>query len=124
MVYPMINRGQIYFVNLSPAQGREQTGRRPVLVVSSDAINRQPLVVTVAVGTNATDISRDYPTNIRVTAQETGLPKDTVFLCFQLRSLDPARFLDPRRGTPLIAGALPANRMTDLDDALRLVLAL
>ncbi len=120
----MISRGQIYFVNLSPTQDREQAGRRPVLVVSSDAINRQPLVVTVAVGTNAANITRDYPTNIRVTAQETGLPKDTVFLCFQLRSLDPARFLDPRRGTLPAAGALPARRMPDLDDALRLVLAL
>ena len=75
MVCPMISRGQIYFVNLSPTQGREPAGRRPVLVVSSDAINRQPLVVTVAVGTNAANITRDYPTNIRVTAQETGLPK-------------------------------------------------
>ena len=28
----MISRGQIYFVNLSLTQGREQAGRRPVLV--------------------------------------------------------------------------------------------
>ena len=120
----MISRGQIYFVNLSPTQGREQTGRRPVLVVSSDAINRQPLVVTVVVGTDAAHVPHDYPTNIRVTARETGLAKDTVFLCFQLRSLDPARFLDPRTGTLMLAGALPATRMPDLDEALRLVLAL
>ena len=41
----MISRGQIYFVDLSPTQGREQAGRSPVLVVSSDVINRQPLVI-------------------------------------------------------------------------------
>ena len=92
----MISRGQIYFVNLSPTQGREQAGSRPVLVVSSDAISRQPLVVTVVLGTNAANIPRDYPTNLRVSARETDLPKDTVFLCFQLRSLDANRFLDPR----------------------------
>ena len=46
----MISRGQIYFVNLSPTEGREQAGYRPVLVVSVDAINRLPLVVTVVVG--------------------------------------------------------------------------
>jgi mRNA interferase MazF len=91
----MISRGQIYFVNLSPTQGREHAGHGPVLVVSSDAINRQPLV-TVAVGTDAANVPREYPTNIRVTARKTGLSKETVFLCFQLRSLDPARFLDPR----------------------------
>jgi mRNA-degrading endonuclease toxin of MazEF toxin-antitoxin module len=46
-----IRRGDIYFVDLNPTHGREQSGRRPVLVLSIDAINRLPLVVTVVVGT-------------------------------------------------------------------------
>ena len=33
-------RGEVYFVDLSPVQGREQSGQRPVLVLSIDAINR------------------------------------------------------------------------------------
>lgn len=28
-----IQRGEIYFVGLNPAQGREQAGQRPVLVL-------------------------------------------------------------------------------------------
>jgi mRNA interferase MazF len=120
----MIRRGQIYFVNLDPTQGREQAGRRPVLVVSSDGINRQPLVATVVVGTDAAKVPRDYPTNVRVTALECGLEKDTVFLCFQVRSLDPGRFLDPRTGTLAPAGSVPVARMADVEAALRLVLAL
>ena len=120
----MISRGQIYFVNLSPTQGREQTGRRPVLVVSVDAINRQPLVIAVVVGTDAKNLPRDYPINVRVTAKETGLPIDTVFLCFQLRSLDPARSYDPKTHRPNLAGTLPPGRMADVDNALRLVLGL
>ena len=120
----MISRGQIYFVNLSPTEGREQAGRRPVLVVSADAINRQPLVVTVVVGTDAKNVSRDYPTNIRVAAKESGLPKDTVFLCFQIRSLDPARFYDPKTGRPSLAGNLPAARIADVEKAIKLVLSL
>jgi mRNA-degrading endonuclease toxin of MazEF toxin-antitoxin module len=55
-----------------------------------DAINRQPLVIAVVVGTDAKNVPRDYTINVRVTAKETGLPIDTVFLCFQLRSLDSA----------------------------------
>src|SRR5438874_9364593 len=93
----MINRGNIYFVDLTPTKGREQKGRRPVLVVSTDAINRQPLVVTVVVGTDAKNVPRDYPVNVRVRAAETGLPNDTVFLCFQIRSLDPNRFADSQK---------------------------
>jgi len=120
----MISRGQIYFVNLSPTHGREQAGRRPVLVVSADAINRQPLVVTVVVGTDAKNVPRDYPTNVRVMAKETGLPRDTVFLCFQIRSLDPARFFDPKTHRPNLAGTVPLTRMREVDRALRPVLTL
>ena len=46
-----IQRGDIYFVNLNPIQGKEQAGNRPVLVLSIDALNQLPLVVTVIVGT-------------------------------------------------------------------------
>jgi mRNA interferase MazF len=87
-----IQRGDIYFVNLNPVQGREQAGQRPVLVLSIDAINRLPLVVTGVVGTKGDNISRDYPTNVRLSPAESGLPMETVFLGFQLRSLDPKRF--------------------------------
>jgi len=114
----MIRRGQIYFAALDPVRGREQAGKRPVLVVSSDAINRLPLVVTVVVGTDAANISRDYPVNVRVTAAESGLPRDTVFLCFQVRSLDPSRLAAPE------AGRLSPARMADVETALRLALDL
>jgi mRNA interferase MazF len=87
-----IQRGEIYFVNLNPVQGREQAGQRPVVVLSSDNINRLPLVITVVVGTKGENIPRDYPTNVRVPASESGLPMETVFMGFQIRSLDPGRF--------------------------------
>ncbi len=78
----MIQRGEIYFVDLNPTKGREQTGRRPVLVLSVDAINRLPLVVTVIVGTKGENLPRDFPTNVRVSAEESGLPMETVFFMF------------------------------------------
>lgn len=118
-----IRRGQIYFADLNPIRGREQAGRRPVLVVSDDAINAQPLVVSVVVGTDAGHIPRDYPVNVRVASRESGLSKDTVFLCFQLRSLDRSRFLT-RTGSAVPAGMLSAERMRDVDKALKLVLGL
>lgn len=118
----MIKRGGIYLLNLNPTKGREQKGRRPVLVISSDAINKQPLVVSVVVGTDARNVPKDYPTNVRVTSEETGLPKDTVFLCFQIRSLDPNRFYDPKTKHPQLAGTMPPHRMKAVTDALKLVL--
>ncbi len=93
-----IHRGEIYFVNLSPVKGREQAGQRPVLILSIDEINNLPLVVTVVVGTKGENLSRDYPTNVRVPPEKSGLPMETVFLCFQIRSLDPTRFPEKRAG--------------------------
>jgi mRNA interferase MazF len=87
-----IQRGEIYFVDLNPVQGKEQAGHRPVLVLSIDAINNLPLVVTVVVGTKGENISKDYPTNVRLSPGECGLSLETVFLGFQIRSLDSNRF--------------------------------
>ena len=120
----MVARGDIFFVDLDPTKGREQKGRTPVLVVSTDAINRQPLVVTVVVGTDAKNVPRDYPVNVRVSASETGLPHDTVFLCFQIRSIDAARFAPSTGQQPVRAGQMPSARMAEVAKALKIVLEL
>lgn len=111
-------RGEIYFVDLDPVRGREQGGTRPVLVVSLDAINRAPLVVTIIPGTDGANVRRDYPTNIRLSAAETGLRTETVFLGFQLRALDPGRF------PPRPSGQVSPGRMRDVEDVVRYCLGL
>ncbi len=113
-----IHRGEIYFVNLNPVMGREQAGQRPVLVLSTDAINRLPLVVTVVVGTKGENITRDYPTNVRIKQEDSELAMETVFLCFQIRSLDPARF-------PLVAaGRVSSAVMEKVENAVRYCLGI
>lgn len=113
-----VRRGDIYFVDLNPVVGREQAGKRPVLVLSADEISAQPLVVTVVVGTKGANIARDYPVNVRVPAAQTGLPMDTVFLCFQIRSLDPRRFPDRPAGT------MPVDAMLQVETVVRRCLGL
>ena len=113
-----IRRGEIYFVNLNPVQGREQAGQRPVLVLSIDSINSLPLVVTVVVGTRGEKVPRDYPTNVRIASEESGLPMETVFLCFQIRSLDPRRFPEAP------AGKVGGKIMNQLENAVRYCLGL
>lgn len=113
-----MRRGEIYFVDLSPVIGREQAGRRPVLVLSIDAINRAPLVVTIVPGTDGANVPRDYPTTVRIPASVSGLNLETVFLCFQVRALDPSRF--PSQP----AGRLPPANLQDVEDAVRYCLGL
>lgn len=109
----MIRRGEIYFVDLDPTRGREQAGRRPVLVISSNKINDLPLVVTVVVGTKGERVSQDFPTNVRVSPEESGLAIETVFLCFQIRAIDSQRFPDKP------AGKVSDQILTEVEDAVR-----
>lgn len=109
-----VSRGEIYFARLDPVLGREQAGVRPIVVVSDDqAINQQPLVVIVVVGTSGWRVRKDYPINARVGPHESGLTEETVFLCFQVRALDESRLVRPR------AGVLTAGAMARVETALR-----
>jgi mRNA interferase MazF len=108
-----IQRGEIYFVNLNPVKGREQEGRRPVLVISANAINQRPLVITVVVGTDGANVAKNYPTNVRISTADSGLPIETVFLCFQIRSLDHSRF------PPQAAGKVSGAVLQQIENAVR-----
>jgi mRNA-degrading endonuclease toxin of MazEF toxin-antitoxin module len=50
-----MKRGEIWLVGLDPAEGHEQKGRRPVLIVSPEAFNlvtRVPVVLPITSGGN------------------------------------------------------------------------
>lgn len=113
-----MQRGEIYFIDFDPTHGREQAGFRPALVVSADQLNGLPLVVVVIPGTDAANVRRPFPSNVFVPATETGLPLDTVFLGLQIRAVDHSRF----QSAPVCR--LTAQRMKEVDDAVRLVLDL
>ena len=72
----------------------------------------------VVVGTKGSNVTKDYSTNVRVSSEESGLPLETVFLGFQVRSLDSSRF--PNQS----AGRLSAEKMLEVENAVRHCLGL
>ena len=48
-------RGEIWNADLDPTRGREQAGRRPVLVVSTDGFNQGPAELVVVVPITSKD---------------------------------------------------------------------
>lgn len=85
-----ITRGDIFFANLDPVVGVEQAGTRPVLVVQNDEANSRIPTVTVVPLTSNLRASR-FLFTVLVPASESGLPKDSVALVFQIRTLDKSR---------------------------------
>lgn len=69
-------RGEIWWVQL-PVDPPEK-GRRPVVVVSSDARNRHERATTVLVVPLSTGIHRDSPTHTLLQPEETGLLEQCV----------------------------------------------
>jgi mRNA interferase MazF len=114
----VIRRGEVYFIDLDPALGREQRGRRPVVVLTRDSLNQLPLVAVVVPGTSSPRAQAHHVTNVVVPAGEAGLTQDTVFLTFQVRAVDHSRFTDP----PL--GVLAPNYIDAIERALAYTLDL
>jgi len=81
----MVNKWDIRFCSLDPAQGSEQRGTRPVLVVSNDAVNHALPVSTVLPLSSLNPGDKVYPTEVLLPSAITGLPKDSVAMVQQVR---------------------------------------
>ena len=115
-----MRRGEICVVDLDPARGAEAAKRRPGVIVSNDGANATAArlgrgVVTVVPVTS--NVTRIYPFQVLLEAGETGLDQDSKAQAEQVRSVAVERI-----GRKI--GVVPPSLMTDLDEALRLHLAL
>ena len=85
-----IKRGDIYFADLSPVVGSEQGGTRPVLVIQNDVGNKySPTVIVSAITSQMTKAK--LPTHIELPSEDYHLPKNSVVLLEQIRTLDKRR---------------------------------
>ena len=75
-------RGDVVWLSLNPQAGREQAGRRPVLVLSPGAYNRR---VGLALCCPITSQVKGYPFEVPIPE---GLPVSGVILADQIRNLD------------------------------------
>ena len=115
-----MRRGDIVAVSLDPVRGSEASKTRPAVVVSNDAANAtatrlgRGVITVVPVTSNA---ARIYPFQVLLPAGQTGLSRDSKAQAEQVRSVAVERI-----GKRM--GRLPTGIMTELDQALRVHLAL
>ena len=86
----IIQRGDIYYADLSPVVGSEQGGIRPVLVIQNDIGNKYSPTVIAAAITSQINKAK-MPTHIELAAKDYGLNKDSVILLEQIRTIDKRR---------------------------------
>jgi len=113
-------RGEIRLVDFSVGRNGEAAGRRPAVIVSNDGANLTAArlgrgVITVVPITS--NLDRVHPFQVVLSAVDTGLSMDSKAQAEQVRSISVDR-------VSAKVGALPHPLMAELDDALRLHLAL
>ncbi|MBX3289329.1 MAG: type II toxin-antitoxin system PemK/MazF family toxin [Acidobacteria bacterium] len=83
-----ILRGDIVWADLDPTRGREQAGKRPVLVLSGDRFNaRSGIVIGVAVTSQEPKVG--FPLTLKLNDKR--LPKESWVKISQIRTLSVER---------------------------------
>ena len=114
-----MRRGDVYWADLVPRSGSEQSGRRPGILVSSDGFNQAPgwrSVIVVPISTSAAQGTRG-PTAVPIPAEVAGLAKPSLAVCHQITTLDRAKLT-----TRL--GVLPSGILDQVDEGIRAALDL
>jgi len=113
----VVQRGELWWAALPIPRGSEPGYRRPVVIIQSDAFNRSLIqTVLVAVITSNTRLA-EAPGNILLTRRQSRLPKESVINVSQLMTLDKSYLIER-------ISKLPANKLAELNDGIRLVLSL
>ena len=114
-----MKRGEMYWADLVPRSGAEQTGRRPVIVVSHDGFNQIPTwrsVIVVPISTSTTQAQRG-PTAVPLPAGAGGLAKASTALCHQVTTLDRSKLTQR-------LGQLPDDLLRQVEAGLRAALGM
>jgi mRNA interferase MazF len=108
-------RGEVWLADLDPIKGREQAGRRPVLIVSVVEFNQSgaDLVVVIPITTNL----RPIPWHVVAEPAEGGLKATSAIMCEAIRSVSKARL--ERRW-----GMISPPTLLEVEDRLRILLSL
>jgi len=100
----------MFYANLMIGVGSEQSGFRPILIISNDTGNKHSQTVIAASITSRTDSKAEIPTHCFINAQQ-GLERDSLVLLEQIRTIDKKRLNE-------YIGTLDAETMSAVDNAL------
>jgi mRNA interferase MazF len=112
-----VKRGEVWWATLAESTSSEPGYRRPVVIVQSDEFNRSRIRTVIAAVVTSNITLAAAPGNVLLPKRSSGLSRESVVNVSQMVTLDKA-FLTER------VGRLPPAKLRELDEGLRLVLAL
>jgi mRNA interferase MazF len=89
-------KGEVWLVDFGDPAGREQSGRRPAVVVSADPLNDSRAGVVIVVPTTTT--RRGLPSHVEIEPDSSGLDEVSYAKCEDVKSISERRLV-ARLGT-------------------------
>ena len=109
-----IRQGDVYWLDLGPAQGSEPAERHPCVVVQNDVFN-QSAISTAVVCVITSNLRRaQAPGNVLLKKKEANLPKPSVVNVSQILTVDKEELVE-------LIGKLTPSTMTAVSHGLRLL---
>jgi len=84
-----MNQYDVYLADLNPTVGKEQFGKRPVLIISNNYENLIDVVTVIPI-TSLKDGRKIYPNELLL---ENELEKKSILLCQQIRTISKNRLI-------------------------------
>ncbi|MCL5770887.1 MAG: type II toxin-antitoxin system PemK/MazF family toxin [Actinobacteria bacterium] len=84
---------KIFWAGLDPVKDSEQSGIRPVIVISSEDINNSVSVVGVLPLTSMKEGRKIYPIEVFLPMDKTGLNKDSISMSHQIKVISKNRLI-------------------------------
>ena len=84
-------RSEVWLVDFGDPVGREQSGRRPAVVVSADSLNESRAGIVVVIPTTTT--YRGLPSHIEIDRDGSGLDEVSYAKCEDVKSVSEQRLL-------------------------------
>ena len=86
--------GEVWWVDFGVPFGSEPGLRRPSIIVQGDDFNQTEMHTTIVIPLTTNLRLADFPGNTLLSAEETGLPKDSVAVTPQMTAIDKARLVE------------------------------
>lgn len=112
-----MRRGEIWWASAPDPAGSGPGFRRPYLIVSANSFNASRIGTVIAVVVTSNLRLADAPGNVKLPTRGTGLARPSVANVSQIITIDKS-FLTQR------VGRVPPEAMSEVDEGLRLALAL
>lgn len=111
----VIRKGSIYWINFSPQNGSDPTGRRPGLVIQNNVLNDTKLNTVIVLAVTSTLKYGELPGNVVLSEGEANLNQECVVNVTQIESVD-------KKSVQEKIGTLSDKRMAEVYEGVKLIM--